>query len=76
MNDESKTDNVNVLVRHEARVTSVAIDGEFIVSGTADKTVHVWNRIVSGSWDNTVRVWNTSGGFVVKHDDWVNSVAI
>ncbi|KIK25850.1 hypothetical protein PISMIDRAFT_96108 [Pisolithus microcarpus 441] len=61
--------------RHTSAVWSVGFssDGKRIVSGSADKTVRVWDaervgfssdgkRIVSGSDDKTVRVWDAERG--------------
>ncbi|TFK34196.1 hypothetical protein BDQ12DRAFT_613942 [Crucibulum laeve] len=57
---------------------SLSPDGKYIVSGSSDQTVRVWNvetvsfspdgkYIVSSSYDKTVRVWNVETGEAIKN---------
>ena len=58
---------VQKLTGHQSGVLSVAVtpDGRYIVSGSQDKTVRVWER------DTGKEVQKLTG-----HHDWVTSVAV
>lgn len=55
---------LNTLVCHHGGVYSVSLDGEWLASGSADKTIKVFNLM-------------TKESFSLKgHADWVNQVRI
>ncbi|KAF9471633.1 WD40 repeat-like protein [Pholiota conissans] len=78
---------MTITTESPASTIALSSDGKYIVSGSEDRTVQVWDastgeelkRIVSGSSDRMVRVWDALTGkklmVLEGHSDYVRSVA-
>ena len=58
----------HVLRGHKSAVWCVASWGNYLVSGSFDKTVKVWSMAVAGSWPCL--------STIAEHTDWVNALVV